>query len=190
MPHPDVIVFDVNETLSDLNPIGSRFTDLGLPELLAKVWFASLLRDGFARTAAGTSERFASLASGALRSTLAGADLDRDVDAAIDHVLAGFAEQPLHPDVVEGVRALRTTGVRLVTLSNGSSDVAEQLLSAHGVRAEFERLMSVDQAGAWKPARIAYEARLSPALSEAERNQIHNDIMQVLAIDRAGGDGA
>jgi 2-haloacid dehalogenase len=35
--------------------------------------------------------------------------------------------------------------------------VAEQLLSAAGVLDRFERLMSVADAGAWKPAATAYE---------------------------------
>jgi hypothetical protein len=35
-----LIVFDVNETLSDMAPMGKRFADVGAPELLAKIWFA------------------------------------------------------------------------------------------------------------------------------------------------------
>lgn len=66
---PPVIVFDVNETLSDMSSMGEHFAAAGAPAHLAKLWFASLLRDGFAITAAG------------------------------------------------GVRALRTVGYRLVTLS-------------------------------------------------------------------------
>ncbi|WP_434620449.1 hypothetical protein [Arthrobacter sp. A5] len=48
-----VIAFDVNETLSDMSPIGVCFGEVGAPEYLAKAWFASLLRDGFALAAAG-----------------------------------------------------------------------------------------------------------------------------------------
>ena len=54
-----VVVFDVNETLSDMAPLADRFADVGAPPALARLWFAALLRDGFARTAAGESERFA-----------------------------------------------------------------------------------------------------------------------------------
>lgn len=157
MAEPEVVVFDVNETLSDLTPMGQRFADVGAPELLAKVWFASLLRDGFALTAAGSREGFSTLAAGALRSVLAGVALDRSLDDAVDHVMAGFAALPVHPDVPDGVRALRKLGLRLVTLTNGSTDVAERLLSEAGVREEFERLMSVEQAGVWKPAAGAYD---------------------------------
>ena len=67
-PRPAVIVFDVNETLSDMSPMASRFTDIGVPAYLAKLWFASLLRDGFALTAAASSGEFSHLAGEGLRS--------------------------------------------------------------------------------------------------------------------------
>ncbi|HET9142451.1 haloacid dehalogenase type II [Actinophytocola sp.] len=154
---PSVVVFDVNETLSDMAPMADRFNQVGAPSLLAKVWFAALLRDGFALTAAGAQERFAVLAAGQLRTVLAGVELDRPVDTAVAHILDGFTHLPVHPDVPDGVRALRATGRRLVTLTNGAADIAEQLLTRAGVRAEFEHLLSVEQAPAWKPARAAYE---------------------------------
>jgi len=151
-----LIVFDVNETLSDMAPIADRFADIGAPRQLASLWFAGLLRDGFARTAAGASERFAVLADGALRTILHGVELDRDLDDAIAHVLAGFAQLPVHPDVPAGIRALRAAGHRLVTLSNGSAAVAQGLLERAGLRDEFEALLSVEDAGVWKPHPEAY----------------------------------
>jgi 2-haloacid dehalogenase len=54
------------------------------------------------------------------------------------------------------VRLLREGGLRLVTLSNGSADVAGKLLTAAGIRSEFEHLLSVEDAPAWKPAPAAY----------------------------------
>ena len=55
---PAVILFDVNETLSDMSPLASRFVDAGAPAHLAATWFAALLRDGFALTAAGSTPTF------------------------------------------------------------------------------------------------------------------------------------
>jgi 2-haloacid dehalogenase len=155
-PRPSVIVFDVNETLSDMAPLAQRFADVGVPGLLAKVWFASLLRDGFALTATGGKEAFSRLAGGALRAVLAGSSLNRPVGDAVDHILAGFADLGVHPDVPEGVRLLRRHGLRLVTLTNGSAEVADRLLSKAGIGGEFEQLLSADDADAWKPARAAY----------------------------------
>jgi 2-haloacid dehalogenase len=154
---PSVIVFDVNETLSDMRPMAQRFTDVGAPAHLAKLWFATLLRDGFALTAVGASRPFAELGVDALRTVLRDVDLDRDLDAAVEHVMSGFGELPVHPDVPDGVRALRAAGRRLVTLTNGSTQVSERLFTGAGIRQEFEALLSVEDAGIWKPARGAYE---------------------------------
>ena len=51
---PVLLVFDVNETLSDMAPMDERFEDVGAPAHLAKTWFAGLLRDGVALTAVGS----------------------------------------------------------------------------------------------------------------------------------------
>lgn len=155
-PTPSVIVFDVNETLSDMGPMAGRFTDVGAPGHLAPLWFATLLRDGFALTAAGAQRPFAELGVDALHTVLHGVDLDRDMDAAVDHVMQGFGELVLHADVAEGVRALHRSGRRLITLTNGSTQVAERLFAEAGIRDEFEALLSVEDAPAWKPARAAY----------------------------------
>jgi 2-haloacid dehalogenase len=155
-PRPLVIVFDVNETLSDMAPMAGRFADVGAPDLLATVWFASLLRDGFALAAANGKETFARLARGALEAVLAGASLNRPAAEAADHILSGFSDLSVHPDVPDGVRLLREGGLRLVTLSNGSADIAGRLLDEAGIRGEFEHLLSVEDADAWKPAPAAY----------------------------------
>ena len=75
--------------------------------------------------------------------------------------MSGFTALPVHPDVPDGVRALRDLGLRLVTLTNGATAVGEQLLTRAGIRDAFELLLTVEDAGAWKPdpASYAYAAR-------------------------------
>ncbi len=153
---PSVIVFDVNETLSDMSPMGERFAEIGAPAQLAKLWFAALLRDGFALTAAGGNGTFAEIGAEVLRGLLAGSGIDATGGRAVEHVMGGMAALGLHPDVPEGIRALRTAGYRLVTLTNGSAQVAEKLFAPAGIRDHFERLLSVEDAPAWKPAPAAY----------------------------------
>lgn len=165
---PTLLVFDVNETLSDMAPMSRRFEDVGASGLLAKLWFAELLRDGFALTASGTIESFATLGAEALRVRLGGQRLDRPLDDAVDHVMRGFSELSVHPDVADGVRALRGLGIRMATLSNGSATVADTLLEGAGVREEFERLLTVEDAGAWKPAARAYAYALGECGVEPE----------------------
>ncbi len=156
MPKPSVIVFDVNETLSDMSAMGERFAETGAPASLAKLWFATLLRDGFALTAAGDNPGFAQVGSEALRGLLPDAGITSTLEEAVSHIMAGMASLGLHPDVEEGIRALKTEGYRLVTLTNGSAQIAEGMFAAARIRKEFEALLSVGQAPAWKPNPAAY----------------------------------
>ena len=165
----ELVVFDVNETLSDLAGMVPRFEEGGAPGHLAPTWFAAVLRDGFALTAVGEAPAFADVAAGVLRGVLSGLELDRSLDEAVAHVLGGFTALELHPDVVAGVEALTARGLRLVTLSNGAASVAEALLGAAGIRDRFDRLLSVAAAGAWKPAGRAYAYALSECDVPAER---------------------
>lgn len=153
---PSLLIFDVNETLSDMSPMGQRFKDVGAPAHLAQTWFAGLLRDGFALTAVGVNEPFASIAAEALRVILDGQPLNRSTEDAVQHVMEGFAGLPVHGDVPQGIRALADAGIRLVSLSNGSTSLAEGLFERAGIRSRFEALLSVEDAAFWKPSPDAY----------------------------------
>lgn len=180
---PEVVVLDVNETLSDLSAMGERFADVGAPASLAGSWFAGVLRDGFALTVHGVNEPFAALAEDGLRTAFAGVDLDRPLDAAVRHVLDGFSGLSLHPDVAPGLRDLAEAGVRVVTLSNGAASVAEDLLERAGVRDHVWAVLSVDDAGGWKPARTAYAHAL-------ERCAVGPDEAMLVAVHPWDVDGA
>lgn len=153
---PSVIVFDVNETLSDMSPMKARFVEVGAPASLAGVWFAALLRDGFALAAAGGAVKFSVIGSHLGREMLREVTLTRSLDDAVTHIMAGFTALNLHPDIADGIHALKRAGLRLVTLSNGSAEVARALLTRADLESEFEALLTVDDAPAWKPVRSAY----------------------------------
>ncbi|MGN7200792.1 haloacid dehalogenase type II [Arthrobacter sp. SAFR-044] len=154
---PLVIVFDVNETLSDMAPLAEAFAQTGAPRELAKLWFATLLRDGFALTASGDNKAFAAIGAEALRTLLAAEGISGDLDAAVERIMTAMQNLSLHPDVPGGVSALAAAGHRLVTLTNGASANTDRLLVAAGIRDKFELLLSVEDAPAWKPAKAAYE---------------------------------
>ncbi|MFG3658695.1 haloacid dehalogenase type II [Streptomyces sp. NPDC047706] len=161
---PSLLIFDVNETLSDLTPLRGRFQGIGAPEDLMPLWFAGILRDGFALAAADAYADFAGLARDSLRALLAGtAHEPTDLEAAVHHVVSGFAELEVHPDVAAGVRALRAAGYRLVTMTNGSSALTEGLLDRAGVRDCFEALWDVTGPRRWKPHPRAYRYAVDQA---------------------------
>ena len=160
IPAPRVLLLDVNETLTDMSRLDARFGEV-LPAGAATtpwraLWFARLLRDGFAMTAAGLEPSFAELARVQAEQVLALAGADDPTEAA-SHVLAGLPLLDLHPDVPEALHRLAEAGHRLVPFTNGSPDVAVAAFERGGVLDLFESRLSVVDAGAWKPDRRAYE---------------------------------
>jgi 2-haloacid dehalogenase len=143
VPRPALIVLDVNETLSDMRPLRGLLAELDAPPSLAESWFASTLRDGFALTAAGSYAPFPAIAR-------------IHLGPYADTVLEAFGRLDVHPDVPEGIRKLHALGIRLVTMSNGASSIAEGLLERAGVAGLVEQPLSVDDVRHWKPAREAY----------------------------------
>lgn len=152
---PELIVLDVNETLSDLSPLGGAFADVGLDRTEVAAWFAGVLRDAFALTVLGDTPSFADIAGAWLRVRLSAAG-SPDPAGGARQVMSRFANLRPHPDVAPGLQELAATGCRIVTLSNGSAAVAESLLGASGPGRPVEHHLSVEDAGVWKPAGGAY----------------------------------
>lgn len=156
-PVPKVLVFDVNETLSNMAGMRSRLASVGVARTAFPRWFAGVLRDGFALTAAGGYADFADVARDGLRALTAETEGPALTDDAIEHVMGGFTELEVHPDIPAGVRALHEAGFRLATMTNGSVAVTEALLERAGLRDHFELLLDVRGPRCWKPAPRAYQ---------------------------------
>lgn len=153
---PSLLVFDVNETLSDMSPLGAAFAAVGLAEHDATAWFASVLRDAFALTLIGDNVAFATMAAESL-SVVVSRTAGADEDAAIETVTSALAALDVHPDVPRGLTQLHELGLRMVTLSNGAASVAEALMNrTEATSGLFERYLSVEDAPAWKPDPRAY----------------------------------
>jgi len=158
---PKLLLFDVNETLSDMSPLSGCFEAVGAPAGLVAPWFAGVLRDGFALTITGGTASFVDLAERGLHTAFSKVKLNCTIDQAVTQIMEGFADLSPHADVAPGLRRLRSAGVRIVTLSNGSSSVAERLLRQAGLNDTAEQYLSVEGVSPWKPAAAAYERALA-----------------------------
>ena len=147
---PDVVAFDVNETLLDLAPVRAALVEAGRPESLLAAVFARTLLTGIAGAATGSWCRFREAFDTALAQ-------ESDLDAAARATVAeGFGELAPHPDVEPALRRLTAAGVRVVTLTHGSPGVAEAALERGGVTPLVERSLSSEDIRAWKPSREVY----------------------------------
>jgi 2-haloacid dehalogenase len=147
---PQVVAFDVNETLLDLAPVRAALVEAGEPETLLPTVFARTLLTGFAAAAVGSWCRFRDAFDASLAQA---SDLSADRRAG---VADAFGELSPHPDVEPALRRLNEAGVRVVTLSHGSPGVAEAGLARGGISPLVERSLTSESIRAWKPAREVY----------------------------------
>ncbi|MGY1618988.1 HAD-IA family hydrolase [Geodermatophilus sp. SYSU D00691] len=147
---PEVVAFDVNETLLDLAPVRAALVEAGQPEHLLPAVFSRTLLTGFAAAAVGSWCRFRDAFDAALAQATDLAPVERA------RVADAFAELAPHPDVEPALRLLAEAGVRAVTLTHGSPGVAEAGLGRGGVAPLVERTLSSESIRAWKPSPAVY----------------------------------
>ena len=144
---PEVVAFDVNETLLDLGPVRAALVELGQPADLLPAVVSRTLHTGATSAVTGTWCRFREAFDAAL------AQVTELGDAERSRVADTFLELAPHPDVEPALRRLVAAGVRVVTLTHGSPGVAEAGLERGGVSPLVERSLSSELIRAWKPLR-------------------------------------
>ena len=158
MPERPVIVFDVNETLLDLDAIRPVFDRIFGDPAAMRLWFAGLITYSEALTLAGVYVPFTDIGGAVLRMLAATRDLVvSDADAA--ELTDRFATMPPHPEVPAALRRLRDHGFRLFTLTDNTLAISGRQLENAGVIDVFERRFSVDETvKRHKPAPEAYHS--------------------------------
>lgn len=151
----DVLVLDVNETLTDMEPLRDGFESVGLPRHGLEAWFAATLRDGMALTAAGAYANFGAIAAELLEAQLAAAGIE-PTEETVQKVLSGFTRLPLHADVAPGLHKIHEAGVRIVTLTNGSAAMSENVFRDGGILGLLEHRLDVSTPQRWKPHPDSY----------------------------------
>lgn len=149
---PQVVLFDIFETVLALEPLRDRLVEVGRPGHELELFFARLLRDAMALTLAGGVRPFAEVAEAALRTTTEHT-LD---DAAISHVIAGFKELTPHPDVEPAFRALADAGVPAYAFTHGSAEVAGAALERAGLLGYLREVLTSASIGSFKPPPRVY----------------------------------
>ncbi len=154
---PSVLVFDVNETLIDIEALSPLFEQILGDGGAMREWFGQLIMYSMTTALSGCYVDFFTLGQGVLRmlGEIHGTPISND---DLDRIKQAMMTMPAHPDVADGLATLRDNGFRLVTLTNSppNPDGPSPLESA-GLGGYFERQFSVDACRTFKPARDVYD---------------------------------
>jgi len=158
MPDRPVIVFDVNETLMNLDALRPTFDRIFGDPAAMRLWFANLITYSEALTLSNVYVPFTDIGGAVLRMFGATRGITiTDADGA--ELTDRFATMPPHPEVPAALRRLRDNGFRLFTLTDNTLGIAGRQLEHAGVIDVFERRFSVDETvKRHKPAQEAYHS--------------------------------
>ena len=155
MPDPPLIVFDVNETLLDLETMAPTFERVFGDKSAMRLWFSNLILYSAALTLAGRYAPFPDI-GGAVMKMLADTRGIKITDADKRELAEKFWAMPPHPEAPAALRKLRAAGFRLFTLTNNPPEVQSRQLGHGGILGLFERCFSADSVKRHKPAPEAY----------------------------------
>ena len=150
-----LIVFDVNETLLDLETMNPTFERIFHGRSAMRLWFANLIMYSAALTVAGCYVPFTDI-GGAVMKMLADVSHIKITDADRKELTDKFSTMPPHAEVPGALRKLNSAGFRLFTLTDNLLEVQTRQLTHGGIVDLFERRFSADGVKHHKPSREAY----------------------------------
>jgi 2-haloacid dehalogenase len=154
---PEIVVFDVNETLLSLSSLRSAFADVfGSSDMIGE-WFARMLHGSLVSNELNDYRSFGTIGTEALIMLASKRGVVLDPEAAAE-VVAGMQRLDPHPDVLDALGRLRAAGFRTATLTNGSNEAAAAQLAHAGLTGLLDATMTVDEVRAFKPDRAVYVA--------------------------------
>jgi 2-haloacid dehalogenase len=150
-----LIVFDVNETLLDLETMEPTFERIFADQGAMRLWFANFIMYSAALTVAGCYVPFTDIGAGVMK-MLADTRGISITEADKRELTEKFSTMPPHREVPAALRKLRQAGFRLFTLTDNLLEVQTRQLTHGGIVDLFERRFSADGVKHHKPSREAY----------------------------------
>jgi 2-haloacid dehalogenase len=155
--HFDAVVFDAYGTLLDVHAAMARHAKrLGSDwQALATEWRIKQLEYSWIdnMTVARARRDFAACTADALDYVLARHAIDRGLRSEL---LAAYERLDAYPEVPTMLATLRRHGFRLTILSNGTPKMLMAACQAAGITSLLDAIISVEQAGCFKPAPAVY----------------------------------
>ena len=150
-----LIVFDVNETLLDLETMAPTFERIFDDKSAMRLWFANFIMYSAALTVAGQYVPFTDIGAAVMK-MLADTRGITIKDTDKKELTEKFSTMPPYPEVPAALRKLRSAGFRLFTLTDNLLEVQTRQLTHGGIVDLFERRFSADGVKHHKPSPQAY----------------------------------
>jgi 2-haloacid dehalogenase len=169
---PKLIFFDVNETLLDLSPLKEKVAEtLGGRKELVKLWFTTMLQYSLVATVGDQYRDFGDIGAATLQMLARNHDISL-TEGKAKEALKFILSLPAHADVPEALGKLKDAGYTLFTLTNSSNKAVEAQMTNSGLKQYFDKLLSVEDIGLYKPHSRVYSWAVRKAGVKAEESMM------------------
>ena len=154
---PKVIIFDVNETLLDLESMRESVgAALGNRQELLPLWFTTMLHNSLVTTVAGEYFDFGQIGVASLLMVAQNNDIELSSEEARAAIVPPLLSLPAHPDVKAGLASLKKQGFTIVSLTNSSNNGVKTQFENAGLTDFFDARYSIEDIQIYKPDLRAY----------------------------------
>jgi 2-haloacid dehalogenase len=154
--HIEACVFDAYGTLFDVNSAAQGARDLLGPrwQPLAELWRSKQLQYTWLRGLSGRHTDFWRVTGDALDFALSTFEIQ---DAALrERLMNLYLKLSAYPEVADTLMRLRTAGMKLAILSNGTPAMLAAATVNAGIDGLFDAVLSVEDVGVYKPHPSVY----------------------------------
>lgn len=166
-PQPRLILFDVYQTLLNMDEIERRINHLLDSKRGYVVWFELFMQYMLVDNSISRFHSFYEIAGATLRMT--SQMLSRELDPQrIGEILERMKHLPLQEGVSEGLSGIADQNYRIAALTNSPERIITERMQKTGLISYFEEVLSAEQVRKYKPAAEVYQwaadrLKLSPA---------------------------
>ena len=151
----DTIIFDINETVLNLDSLKPKFGKAFDDEKITGLWFSMLLHTSTVCILTGVKTDFLTLSKITLDTVASRVGVElTEVEKA--EMLSTFASLQPHDDIKSALFRLRSAGYKTVAFSNSSLNLVSTQIKQAGLEEYFDEIVSVEDAGSFKPDPAAY----------------------------------
>lgn len=150
-------VFDAYGTLFDVHSAASRYKDEIGPnwERMSQMWRTKHLEYTWIHAHTGRHTSFRVLAERAL--DYSGQMIGGIPAATRGKLMQAYETLSAYPEVPSVLASLKAKGAKVAILTNGDPDMIGAAVTSAGLDGVFDRVMTVHEAGVFKPDRRVYE---------------------------------
>jgi len=153
---PHILVFDVNETLLDLQALAPHFERVFGQKSVLDDWFHQVILYAGAVTLSGCYQNFGEVARAALEMTATAQGISLSSEEA-QSIVGGIRSLPAHKEVPASLERLQSAGFQMVTLTNSPPAAVDAQMQFASLQKYFARNFSVDTVRKFKPAPEPYK---------------------------------